>query len=124
MLEIHEVRNISDYKQVIDKLPENPENIKAVEAMSREGNVIGSGIYSYKEDSVIIYTCQYGNDADLGDGILRAILFKAMLKGIDIGICLAENGGINLFNRMKYTKPDTNKIESINDFLNSCRNCK
>lgn len=124
MLEIHEVKDISYYKKIADNLPVHPQNLKAVEAMSRDGKVIGSGIYSYEDGNVVIYTCEYGDDTDLGDGILRSILFKAMLKGIDTGVCIAENDGINLFNKMKYTKPDSNKIESINDFLNKCRRCK
>ncbi len=124
MLEIHEVKDILYYKKIADRLPVHPQYPKAVEALSSEGEIIGSGIYSYDNDAVVIYTCDYGDDWCLGDGILRSILFKAMLKGVDKGVCLAEKDGVNLFIKMKYTKPDINIIESINDFLSGCRNCK
>jgi len=122
MLEIHEARNINDYKQITDLLPEGRE-YKIIESYSPDGSVTGSGVYSFEEDCVVIYDCRFGSDYDLCDGILRTILFKAMLRGTDIGRCEACDGEKNLFDVMKY--PHINyKIESIDNFLNSCKKCK
>jgi len=122
MLEIHEAKNINAYRSVIDTLPSGRE-YKIIESYSPDGSVTGSGIYTFENDSVIICDCRYGDDIDLCDGILRTILFKAMLKGVDTGKCEAYVAEKNLFDVMKY--PHLNyTIESIDNFLNSCKKCK
>lgn len=122
MLEIHEAKNIDEYKTITDSLPSGRE-YKIIESYSPDGSVTGSGIYAFENDSVVICDCRYGDDTDLCDGILRTILFKAMLRGIDVGKCEAYAGEKNLFDVMKY--PHLNFIiESIDNFLNSCKKCK
>lgn len=122
MLEIHEAKNINDYKSVTDRLPEGRE-YKIIESYSPDGSITGSGIYAFVDDTVVICDCRFGSDLDLCDGIIRTILFKAMLRGTDIGKCEAFDGEKNIFDVMKYPHIDYT-IESIDNFLNSCKKCK
>ena len=124
MLEIHQLNDLSKYSSVLETLPQN--NVyEAVEAYDTGGNVTGYAIYSYTDESVCIYCCEYNNnDILLCDGILRTVLFKACLKGIDRGICYAETDGKNLFEKMHYGTPERpSEVVSINDFLDGCKNC-
>lgn len=122
MLEIHEAADKAVYKKITDTLPEG-RDYKIIESYSRSGEVTGYGIYSFDDGCVVIYSCGYGEDRDLCDGILRTIMFKAMLSGTDKARCEVFSEGKNLFDLMHYPNSE-NIIESIDNFLNSCKKCK
>ncbi len=124
MLEIHEIPDISKYNLILEGLPADKSKLRVVEAFGRAKMVTGFAVFSYEEDCVNIYRCEYGDDIDLCDGILRSILFKASMKGIDTGKCMAQADGENLFTKMHYTKGNETMIQSIASLMNGCKRCK
>ena len=71
MLEIHEIPDISKYNLILEGLPPDKSKLRVVEAFGRAKMVTGFAVFSYEEDCVNIYRCEYGDDIDLCDGILR-----------------------------------------------------
>lgn len=124
MLEIHQTNDISKYDHILENLSTDKQ-YEAVESYGKDGEVTGFAVYAYENDSVCIYHCEYGEDTALCDGILRTVLFKACLKGIDKGICRATINGTNLFEKFRYgTSEAPYEVKSISDFLDGCKKCK
>lgn len=123
MLEIRELQDTAKYSSIFEKLGEERE-YRVVESFNSEHEVSGYAVYSWTPESVIIHDVFFGKDILLGDGILRAVLFKACLKGIECGICLACDGEINWFEKMKYETIEPGKISPISSFLDGCSKCK
>lgn len=124
MLEMRELPDIKKYSEIINSLPDKNADYKVIESFGKAKMITGFAVYSYEEDAVVIHHCEYGEDIELCDGILRTVLFKAIFKGIDRGICLACEDKTNLFDKMRYPQNDGHEIASINNFLNSCKKCK
>ena len=62
---------------------------------------------------------------DLCDGIIRSILFKACLKGIDDAIFKIDDvNKINELKKLNFVENDNKTLSFIDDFMNSCKNCK
>ncbi|MBP8994016.1 MAG: hypothetical protein KBG30_09415 [Bacteroidales bacterium] len=118
MLEIKECLSPEKYENLISE-----KNFKAVEAYDKE-KIIGYALYGLDDEYVYLYHCEYNNDLYLCDGILRAILFKSLLKGIDKAKYLSKKQEDNLFAKLNYINNNQNEINSINNFLNKCEKCK
>ncbi len=123
MLEIRELQDTAKYSEVFKKLGEEKE-YRVVESFGSDHEVTGYAVYSWSPEAVIIHEACFGRDILLGDGILRAVLFKACLKGIECGICLACEEKTNLFDKMKYETTEPGKIFPISSFLDGCSRCK
>lgn len=123
MLEIRELHDTSKYNDVFKKLGDEKE-YRVVESFGHDHEVNGYAVYSWTPEAVIIHDVSFGNDILLGDGILRSVLFKACLKGIECGICLAYEEETNLFDKMKYKTAEPGKIAPISSFLDGCSKCK
>ncbi len=124
MLEIHEIQDISKYNSILEGLPADKSRLRVVESFGSAETVTGFAVFSYEEDCVNIYHCEYGDDTELCDGILRSVLFKASFKGIDTGKYILRAGSENLFAKMHYTKENETVIESIDSLMNGCKRCK
>lgn len=124
MLEILQKNSIDGYENLLEKIDCDKKDILIVESMDNS-KVNGYGIFSYNEEDLVIYAFDANDDLMLLDGIIRAMLFKASMKGIDkVTFNVSTDGEINLLKRLHYVNDDGTSIESIADFMNNCRNCK
>lgn len=121
MLEIHERQDTNGYENVVATILS--ENIHIVESINN-GAVNGYGIYSVGDNGLAIH--DYKSDEwEIIDGIIRAILFKGMLGGInrcDFQVRDVEKQ--NKLIKLGFIKDDLKQIEDINDFMSNCKNCK
>lgn len=124
MLEIRELQDTEKYSEVFKRLGGKSDEYRVVESFGHDHEVNGYAVYSLSPEAVIIHEADFGKDILLGDGILRAVLFKACLKGTECGICLACDGDTNLFEKMKYETSEPGKISPISSFLDGCSKCK
>lgn len=120
MLQIHEKKDLSEYSNIISDIKEP----RIVESIDKDGSVSGYALFEYTDTAVNIYKCEYGTDICLCDGILRAVMFKAYMKGIKQAKCLACSDGQNLFAKLKYSCNEQMLVESIDSFFNECKKCK
>lgn len=123
MLEIKECKDILRYSDIINDLLDDYALVSVAEAYDGE-RVSGFGVYSYEKDAVVIHRVEYGDDLYLADGIVRTILFKAMMNGIDRGVFAANESNDILTSKLKYIKDKGRIINSITDFMDNCKNCK
>ncbi len=121
MLEIHERQDTIGYENIISTIL--TENIKIVE--SKNGDEInGYGIYSVGENGLAIHYYD-SEDWDIIDGIIRTILFKGLLGGINrCDFCVRDLEKQEKLIKLGFIKEDAKSIEDINDFMSSCKNCK
>lgn len=118
MLEIHENPDHSAYSAQLAKI--NKDNTIVVESFEN-GEVTGYGIYSCDTNKVIIHDFSYTDNLYLLDGIIRTMLFKANMQGIDLAeFDIIDNDKLKLLDLLKYNK----KIDSINYFFSNCKKCK
>lgn len=120
MLEIHS-GNIKRYsKNIIEH--NITDDAKVVEAFDEKEEVIGHAIYVEKEDIIEIYEVDCNPDLYLYDGIVRTILFKGMLKGINKAEYNLKD--MTKIYKLRLSDKDSNKLSSIESIMNSCKNCK
>ncbi len=121
MLEIHERQDTVGYENVVSTIL--AENLKIVESINN-GEVNGYGIYSVGENGLAIH--DYKSDQwEITDGIIRTILFKGLLGGInrcDFQVRDVEKQEKLI--KLGFIKEDVKSIEDINEFMSGCKNCK
>jgi hypothetical protein len=123
MLEILECKNTKKYDHILENT-EAKEKLYVVEACDKE-KVNGYAIYGYSEDKVLIYDFECSNDLYLCDGIIRSVLLKATLKGIDIADFIIEDfNKIKILKALKFVGNNDKKLFNIMDFMNNCKKCK
>ena len=121
MLEIHERHDTLGYENVINTILS--ENVKIVE--SKNGNETnGYGIYSIGENGIAIH--DYSSpELEIVDGIIRTILFKGMLGGINSCKFLVRDAEKQeQLKKLGFISDTQKNIEDINDFMSNCKNCK
>ena len=118
MLEIHENKDHTAYASQLEKIDAFfPVVVESFE----NGNVTGYGIYSCTPKKVTVHDFSDTNNLYLLDGIIRTMLFKAAMQGIDYAEFDIKDDNKNvLLEKLKYGK----SIESLNEFFSSCKNCK
>lgn len=121
MLEIHQRNDLEGYSKYLNEFGLSSSDAQIIEAIDNN-NVLGFSIFSYESDTVIIHCVNYNEDKYLCDGIIRTVLFKASLIGIDKAqfkmsdLSIAENLGFIL--------KGSNSLASIQTIMNNCKNCK
>ena len=116
MLEILEAKDLTPYAAY-----ETPRvSLHVVESMAA-GVCNGFAVFSYEADRVTVYACDAKGDLALYDGIIRTVLFKAMLRGIDRAeyLCATEQ-----LQKLHLCDPDTNVCSCIAELMNGCAGCK
>lgn len=122
MLEILECKDTEGYSYILDTI-ETSGKTHVVEAFD-SGKVIGHGIYAYNPDFVEIFDFSDGGDLDVCDGIIRSVLFKACLKGIDNAVFKIDDiNKINKLKKLNFVKNDNKILNYLSNFMNSCKNC-
>ena len=78
MLQILEQKDLTGYA---DRLRTLPADVHVSEAIEND-RVIGYILYAYTPQCVEIYAVEDGSDWNYCDGLVRSVLFKAQLRGL------------------------------------------
>ena len=105
MLEIQEKFDVSGYENLVARA--GVKNLHITEALDR-GNVSGFIAYAYDAEKTIVYDYSDSGDIMLCDGLVRSVMFKSVLKGIET---------------MEFILGEENKYENLIKlkFLNCCQ---
>lgn len=122
MLEIQEKFSTEGYESVADASKGSMLHI--TEAFDK-GNVIGFIAYSYEGDRTIVYDYSDGGDLFLCDGLVRSVMFKSCLKGINtVTFTLSDTSKYKNLRKLRFISADSDTAENIDNFMNGCKNCK
>ncbi|MBR1529047.1 MAG: hypothetical protein IJ642_07075 [Oscillospiraceae bacterium] len=126
MLRILEQKNFTAYQNQIQNLnlPE-PAELHLSEALDDENAVKGWILYAYQPERIVIYSLDDGNDWNYCDGLVRSVLFKAQLRGIEKAVF--EIADQTVFARLKtlgFVKNDNKILENISEVMENCKKCK
>ncbi len=120
MLEILQTKNFEKYIPQLEKMGiiENFPNV--VEATDKD-EILGIGIYHFDSDGVVLDEISANGDLYLYDGIVRAILFLAMMKGIDV----AKFNLSDMTNATKlgFVKNGEKILSPVTSFMSKCKSC-
>lgn len=126
MLEILQAKNKEKYRDKITQLNLDFDTSFAVEAAD-EGNSLGYGIYHFDIDDdynplVEIDYIYDNSDILLLDGIIRSILFLAMMRQVDKAkFSLTQTDEIA---KLGFVQNNYNYLDSIAKFMSKCKSCK
>ena len=126
MLEILQTKNKENYRDKITELGLDFDTSFVVDATD-EGSSLGFGIYHFGIDDeynpqVEVDFVSYNSDIMLFDGIIRSILFLAMMKGIDkarFNISEADK-----LIKLGFVQNNYNSLDSIAKFMSKCKSCE
>lgn len=120
MLEIQEKFDTAGY----EKLTERADNIHITEAIEY-GRATGYIAYSYKNDITVVYDYDDNGDLMLCDGLVRSVMFKSVLKGIEKMIFDIPDGNkFSNLKKLRFLKDNSNICENLDSFMNACESCK
>lgn len=120
MLEIHERTDTNGYEKVIATIQN--ENIHIVESMNGS-EVNGYGIYSFDENGLRVYDFS-SHELEIADGIIRTILFKGMLGGLNRCSFTVRDSEKNAqLIKLGFIEKNDGVIEDIGEFMSKCKNC-
>lgn len=121
MLEIHERTDINGYENIVSGI--ESDSIHIVESINGS-EVNGYGVYSIKENGLDVHDFN-SDEWEITDGIIRTILFKGLLGGINrCDFSISDNEKKQKLIRLGFIKQDLNAIENISEFMSGCENCK
>lgn len=124
MLEIHQRKDTQEYSGYLKNCNLDNKDALVIEAFDK-GKVTGFCIFTYGDDCVNLYYVEYGEDVYLFDGLIRTVLFKASLKGIDKAVYFFENkGNFELLEKFRTVDKGMATLSSIQNVMNGCKNCK
>ena len=120
MLEIQEKLTPDGYEELIKRAADP--SLHITEALDKN-DVIGYIAYSYKPDVTVIYDYDDGGDLMLCDGLIRSVLFKTCLKGIEkVELKCSDEKCVPL-ERLRFVPEGVRVIEKPDSFMNGCKNC-
>lgn len=122
MLEILQTRNFENYREKIELLGIADTFPNVVEAKDGE-NVKGYGIYhiDIPEQKVVIDDAQADGDLYLFDGIIRSVLFLAMMKGIETAEFADRITGNA--KKLGFVQNNDNLLSPLSEFMSKCKSC-
>lgn len=122
MLEIQEKFGTDGYENIVSKT--GGTEIHITEALDRN-EVIGYITYAYTNGKTIVYGFDDGGDLMLCDGLVRSVMFKSVLKGIEHMLFeIEEEKYFENFRKLKFLKDDSRMCSDLSSFMNSCQSCK
>ena len=122
MLEIQETFELDKYKEVVAAA--NGKKLHITEALDK-GNVIGYIAYAYEADRVVVCDFEDNGDLYLCDGMVRSVLFKGCLKGLDEAFFDINNEEkLKRLKSLLFVKSDSKTLENMNEFMDKCKKCK
>lgn len=120
MLEILQTKNFEKYIDKLDKMKILDKFPNVVEATDKD-EILGLGIYHFDDDAVVLDEIEANGDLYLYDGIVRSILFLAMMKEIDVAkfnLCDMTN-----VTKLGFVKDDEKTLSPITGFMSKCKSC-
>ena len=126
MLRILEQKHLEAYQEIIRNLnlPEFTQ-LHLTEALDDADAVKGWILYAYQPEQISIYALHDGNDWNYCDGLIRSVLFKAQLRGIEKAVFEITNPEIReRIQKLGFVKNNQNFFENISEIMESCKKCK
>lgn len=122
MLEIQEKFSTEGYEKIIESAGNSA--IHITEAFDK-GEIIGFIAYAYDEDKTLIYDYGDGGDLYLCDGLVRSVLFKSCIKGINTAVFKLSDEKLyeNLI-KLGFVQNDNKTLKNLNEFMDGCKKCK
>ncbi len=84
--------------------------------------VTGYIAYSYGSDKTTVYGFDDGGDILLCDGLVRSVMFKSVLKGIE-HMLFEIDGGFDNLKKLRFLKDDSRMCSDLSGFMDSCKSC-
>ena len=119
MLEIQERFSIEGYEALAAKAGDVQLHI--TEALDGE-RVTGYIAYAYGNDKTVVYGYDDGGDILLCDGLVRSVMFKSVMKGIEHMLFDIEGGFDNL-KKLRFLRDDSRMCSGLSGFMDSCQSC-
>ena len=121
MLRILEAKDVSAYAALLSQLPQD---VHVSEAVENDG-VKGFVVYAYEPEQVVIYAVDDGQDYNYCDGLVRSVLFKAELKGIERAEFRMDDAHmLARLHTLRFVKNNEKTLENIADIMENCKKCK
>lgn len=122
MLEIQEVSGTEGYESVIAQA--GGADVHITEALDK-GRAIGFIAYAYGTEQTTVYACDDGGDLMLCDGLVRSVMLKSALKGIErMEFALTDDAAYAQLRRLRFLTEDSRVCEDLSSFMNGCESCK
>ena len=123
MLKILEQTNHEPYRAVLDTIrSESP--LYLTEAMDGE-QVTGYIVYAYEPDAVAVHAVDDGGDLMLCDGLVRSVLFKGLLRGLNKGVFrLQDTAMLDKMRTLRFVNNGQNTLENIAEIMDNCKSCR
>lgn len=123
MLKILEQQNTAPYQEILDGI-NTPYKLYLTEAMDGE-QVTGYILYAYEPDAVAVHVVDDGGDLMLCDGLVRSVLFKGLLRGLNKGVFrLTDEAMMAKMHTLRFVKSDENTLENIAEIMDNCKSCR
>lgn len=120
MLEIQEKFDTAGYGELTKKA----DNMHITEAIE-QGRAIGYIAYAYEAGRTVVYDYDDNGDIMLCDGLVRSVMFKSVLKGIEMMIFDIPDGKkYDNLKKLRFLSGDSNICENLGSFMNACSSCK
>lgn len=119
MLEIQEKFDTAGYEQVIAAAGGSVHITEALDG----GRPVGFIAYAYETDRTVVYAYDDGGDLMLCDGLVRSVMFKSVLKGIENMAFEISEGFENLI-KLRFLTAGSKVCADLNSFMNGCESCK
>ena len=123
MLKILEQTNHEPYRAVLDTIcSEYP--LYLTEAMDGE-QVTGYIVYAYEPDAVAVHAVDDGGDLMLCDGLVRSVLFKGLLRGLNKGVFRLQDAAmLDKMRTLRFVNNGQNTLENIAEIMDNCKSCR
>lgn len=122
MLEIQEKFDTAGYESVIAAAGIN--NVHITEALDGS-RVIGFIAYAYEADRTVVYDYDDGGDLMLCDGLVRSVMLKSAMKGIEaMAFELPEKAKLENLEKLHFITADSNICQDLDSYMNGCESCK
>ena len=125
MLEILEQKNLETYQEILNNITVSEfAELHVSEAIENQ-KVKGWIIYAYEPEQVMIYQISDGNDWNQCDGLVRSVLFKAQLRGLNQALFLEQDIAMQeRLAKLGFMKNNQKKLDNIMDIMENCKKCK
>lgn len=126
MLRILEQKNLEAYQDKIKQLAVPADiPLHLTEALDDHHEIQGYILYAYQPEAVSIYALDDHQDWNYCDGLVRSVLFKAQLKGIQKAVFMIQDTKmIERLVKLGFIKNNQNTLENIMEVMENCKKCK
>ena len=122
MLEIQERFDTAGYEHIIAAAGIN--NVHITEALIG-WNAVGYIAYAYEAERTVVYDYSDGGDMMLCDGLVRSVMLKSAMKGIEtMAFEFTDKNKLASLVKLHFLAEGSNVCENVDSFLNACEHCK